>query len=147
VQARTVVIAGIATLVAIAFFAGVDLMRPSEERAHLGRLVERIGDDGLSPLIAVVERKFEASLRESTRSLWVLAIPIGIALIASLGRLGKRPLVRIREQIPTMSAGLVAIYVGAFLGSAVNDSGAIVGGLVFFTLSGFLAFTSLESTS
>ena len=44
----------------------------------------------------------------------------------------------LREKIPLLSAALVTIYVGAVLGSALNDSGAIVGGLVFFTLSGAL---------
>ena len=70
----------VATALAIAVFAGIDLMRPATERAHLGRLVERVNEDGFGPLFAIVERKFVAALRESTRSFWALAIPIGIAL-------------------------------------------------------------------
>ena len=136
----------LATALAIAVFAGIDLLRPENERAHLGRLVERVNDDGLSPLYAIVERKFVAAIRESTRSVWTLAIPIGIALIVALDRVGKRPLQILRERIPLLGAALTTIYVGAFLGSALNDSGAIVGGIMFFTLAGALAYASLEAT-
>ena len=34
-----------------------------KQRAHLGRLVERVNDDGLSPLYTIVERKFVAAIR------------------------------------------------------------------------------------
>ena len=146
VRTRTIVLAVVATALAIAVFAGVDLLRPENERAHLGRLVERVNDDGLSPLYAIVERKFVAAIRESTRSVWTLAIPIGIALIVALDRVGKRPLQILRERISLLGAALTTIYVGAFLGSALNDSGAIVGGIMFFTLAGALAYASLEAT-
>jgi hypothetical protein len=146
VRPRTVVIAAVATAVAIAIFAGIDLMRPSPERAHLGRLVERVSEDGVRPLFAIVERKFVAALRESTRSFWVLAIPLGIAFVIALGRIGKRPLLTLKERIPLLGAALTATYAGAVLGSLVNDSGAIVGGVVFFTLTGALAYLTLETT-
>ena len=146
IRARTLVLAIGATALAIAIFAGIDLMRPADERAHLGRLVERVNEDGFGPLFAIVERKFAAALRESTRSVWALAIPIGIALVVALDRVGRKPLMVLREKIPLLSAALVTIYVGALLGSALNDSGAIVGGLVFFTLSGALAYAALEAT-
>ena len=42
IRARTLVLAIGATALAIAIFAGIDLMRPADERAHLGRLVERV---------------------------------------------------------------------------------------------------------
>jgi hypothetical protein len=147
IRVRTLVLAVVVTAIAIAVFAGIDLMRPATERAHLGRLVERVDQDGFGPLFAIVQRKFAAALRESTRSLFAFAIPIGIALVVALDRVGNKPLAQLRERIPLLSAALVSIYVGAFLGSALNDSGAIVGGLVFFTLSGALAYAALEATS
>jgi hypothetical protein len=145
IRARTIVVAGVITLAAIGLFAGIDLARPEDERAHLGRLVERVNDDGFGPLFAIVQRKFEASLRESTRSFWVVAIPIGVGLIAALQYAGDRPLRRLRRDIPTLSITLVTLYAGAVLGSALNDSGAIVGGLLFFTLANALAYLAVES--
>ena len=135
VRLRTVAVAMTATAAAIALFAAVDLARPAEERAHLGRLVERVQRDGVGPLFAIVGRKLEAAMRESTKSFWVTAIPIVIVIVLVVGRAGRRPLARICEQIPTLRAALLAAIVGVVLGSALNDSGAIVGGTLSYMLS------------
>ncbi len=146
-RVRTILYALGATAAAIALFSAADLLRPADQRAHLGRLVERVsGGGGAAPLTAIVGRKFLAALNESTRSFWVTAIPIGIALIVVLSRLGDKPLARLHKQMPTLGIALVSIYLGAFLGSALNDSGAIVAGITFFTLSGSLCYLALEHT-
>ena len=54
---------------------------------------------------------------------------------------------RLREQIPTLRAGVVASIVAAVLGSAVNDSGAIVGGVTLFVLVASLAWLALDATA
>jgi hypothetical protein len=132
---RTAAIAVAATAAAIALFAAVDLARPADERAHLGRLVERVERDGVGPLFAIVGRKLEAALRESTKSFWVTAIPIAIAVLLVVSRAGARPLARIRDRAPTLRVALVAAFVGVVLGSALNDSGAIVGGTLSYMLT------------
>ena len=43
---RNVLLWGSLTLAAITLFAAVDLARPSDERTHLGRLVESVSDEG-----------------------------------------------------------------------------------------------------
>jgi hypothetical protein len=145
-RVRTVVIAIGATIAAIAAFAAIDVARPADQRAHLGRLVERVGNDGAQPLTSVVHRKLLAALNESVHSYWLAAIPIGLLLLYALSRLGDRPLERLRKQMPALGVVLAATIVVAVLGSALNDSGAIVGGIVFFTLSGALCYLTLETT-
>ena len=106
IRARTLVLAIGATALAIAIFAGIDLMRPATERAHLGRLVERVNEDGFGPLFAIVERKFEAALREVDASVWALAIPIGIALVVALDRVGRKPLDGAAREDPAAERGV-----------------------------------------
>ena len=130
---------GALTVLAVVVFGFVDLARPPQQRAHLGRLFERVGREGAQPLISIVERKFLANLRVSTSSFWVAAIPIGVALWAFLRRWSTRPLAAVHAQIPTLHAGLVAGVVAAVLGSLVNDSGAIVGGVATLVLGASLA--------
>ena len=77
----------------------------------------------------IMERKLLANLRVTTSSFWVAAIPVAIAFLVFLARYPGRPLDGLRRSIPTLQAGLVAAYVAAVLGSVVNDSGAIVGGV------------------
>ena len=145
VRWRSLVIAGVLTLAAVVGFGLLDLARPEGQRAHLGRLFERVGDEGMQPLFDIVERKLLANLRVTTSSFWVAAIPVAIAFIVFLARYPGRPLDRLRRKIPTLQAGLVAAYLAAVLGSAVNDSGAIVGGVTLMVLATALAVLVLES--
>jgi hypothetical protein len=144
VRWRSLVIAGVLTLAAVVGFGLLDLARPEGQRAHLGRLFERVGDEGLQPLIDIVERKLLANLRVTTSSFWVAAIPVAIAFIVFLARYPGRPLDGLRRNVSTLQAGLVAAYLAALLGSAVNDSGAIVGGVTLMVLATALAVLVLE---
>ena len=139
-RVRAVALAGVATAAVIVVFGFLDLSRPPTQRAHLGRLFERIGQEGLEPLVSVVERKLLANLEVSTGSAWVLAIPIGVAFWVFLARHRTHGLARISRRIPTLHAGLVGSRRRRRLGSLLNDSGAIVGGIVFTVVAVALAF-------
>jgi hypothetical protein len=141
---RNILLTGFATVGAVVVFGFIDLARPPAERAHLGRLFERIGNEGLEPLTSIVTRKAVANLRVSTSSFWVAAIPIAVGLWVFLRWWRTRPLADVHAALPTLHAALVAAAVAAALGSAVNDSGAIVGGvacLVIATSTIYLTLT------
>ena len=144
IRIRSVLAAGLATGVAIIAFGLLDLSRPPDERAHLGRLFERVGDEGLGPLFSLMQRKLLANLEVSTSSLWVAAIPIGLAFWVFVVRAPRPPLERLRASTPTLSAGLAATTVAAVLGSLVNDSGAIIAGVAAMVLTASLVWLTLE---
>ena len=135
IRLRTVAAAAAATVVAVTAFGLLDLARPPTQRAHLGRLFERVGDEGLGPLISIVQRKLLANLAVSTSSFWVAAIPLAAAVWLLVARHPSRPLERLRAKVPALGAGLAAALVAAVLGSALNDSGAIVGGVAAMVLT------------
>ena len=139
VRLGLVAVAGAAGVLATVAFGFLDLARPPGERAHLGRLFERIGDDGLDPLVSIIERKLVANISVSTSSFWVAALPLGAALFAFAARHPTRPFAQIRSQVPGLGAGLAAALVGAVLGSILNDSGLIVGGVAVLVLTATLA--------
>jgi hypothetical protein len=145
VKLRHLLIGGVVTVGAVTAFGLLDLARPAEERGHLGRLFERIGDEGLRPLTDIMERKALANLRVTTTSFWVAAIPIAVAFIVFLARYPGRPLDRLRARIPTLQAGLLACALAAVLGSGANDSGAIVGGVTLMVVAAALAHLTLEA--
>ena len=144
VRVRTVVVGLLATAAAVAAFGMLDLARPAGERAHLGRLFERVGNEGVGPLLSIMERKLLANLGVTTSSFWVAVIPIAVVFLVFLSRYPTHPMARLRERIPTLRAGVVATIVAAVLGSAVNDSGAIVGGVALFVLVASLAWLALD---
>jgi hypothetical protein len=141
---RTVVVGLLATALAVTGFGLLDLARPAGERAHLGRLFERVGDEGLEPLVSIMERKLLANLGVTTSSFWVAAIPIAVAFLVFLHKYPTQPMARMREQVPTLRAGVAASLVAAVLGSAVNDSGAIVGGVTLLVLVASLAWLAID---
>ncbi|HEY8527196.1 MAG TPA: hypothetical protein VIL48_19665 [Acidimicrobiales bacterium] len=142
---RHLLVGAVVTVAAVILFGFLDLLRPAEERSHLGRLFERIGEEGLQPLLDVMERKALANLEVTTTSFWVAAIPIAVAFIVFLARYPGRPLERLRARITTLRAGLLACVVAAVLGSAANDSGAIVGGVTLMVVAAALAHLVVES--
>jgi hypothetical protein len=150
VRPRTVLLGLLATVAAVAAFGLVDLARPEGERAHLGRLFERVGDEGLEPLLSIMERKALANLGVTTSSFWVAVIPVAVAFLVFLARYPTRPLGDLYARIPPLRAGVWAAIVAAILGSAVNDSGAIVGGVTLFVLVlglGWLALDAMPATA
>jgi hypothetical protein len=135
IRLRTLLLGGVAAAGAVVAFGFLDLARPASQRAHLGRLFERIGDEGMGPLVSIVQRKMVANLEVSTSSFWVAAIPVAVAVFLLVARHPDRPLERLRARIPTLPAGLAAATVAAVLGSLLNDSGAIVGGVAATVLT------------
>jgi len=144
IRLRTVVTGMVATAVAITAFGFLDLARPPEERAHLGRLFERVGDEGVGPLLSIMERKLLANLQVSTSSFWVAAIPVAVAFWVFLTRYPGRPIAALTSRVPTLGAGMAAALVAAVLGSMVNDSGAIVGGVSALVLTASLIHLATE---
>lgn len=138
IRLRLLALGGLAAAVAITAFGLLDLSRPPEQRAHLGRLFERVGNEGLEPLISIMERKLLANLSVSTSSFWVAAIPVAIAFWVFLRRFPGRPVDALTARIPALPAALAAALVAAVLGSLVNDSGAIVGGVAAMVLTASL---------
>jgi hypothetical protein len=145
VRLRTLVVGALATGGAILAFGLLDLTRDPSDRGHLGRLFERIGDEGPSPVLSMIERKLTANLEVSTSSLWVLAIPLGLAFWLYLRRSQGRPFEALAASFATLPAGLWAALVAAVLGSAVNDSGAIIGGVMAMVVAVSLAVLLVSS--
>jgi hypothetical protein len=98
----------------------------------------------VGPLISIMQRKLLANLEVSTSSLWVAAVPIAVAFWVFLVRRPSAPFERLRAATPTLPAGLAAALVAAVLGSLVNDSGAIVGGVAAMVLTAALVWLALE---
>ncbi|HKH24042.1 MAG TPA: hypothetical protein VKA42_01170 [Acidimicrobiales bacterium] len=144
IRLRSLVVAGLATVVAVVAFGLLDLSRPEGRRAHLGRLFERVGDEGVQPLLDIMERKLLANVGVTTSSFWVAAIPVAVGFIVFLARYPGRPLACVRERIPALQAGLVAAYVATVVGSVVNDSGMIVGGITLTVLAVSLLVLALD---
>ena len=117
---RLVAIWGSATLVVIGLFAAIDLSRPSDSRTHLGRLVERMGDEGLGSFTTVITRKLAANLGVITSTVWTAMVPLALLGVYLLWR-APGAARAIRDAIPESLAGLLVVGV---LGSRSTTRGS-----------------------
>jgi hypothetical protein len=145
IRARAVGYAVAATVLAIGAFAVLDRVRPAGAETHLGRLVDRVGDDGWDSFETVVLRKAETSLQTFVDSIWTLMIPVALLFLAFLiwavpGRLG-----RLVARYPEMRPALVGVGIVAVLGAALNDSGVAVPGVMLAILNAALVYLALRT--
>lgn len=107
----------------VGVIAGLDYLRPEEDRSHLGRFVESLvrGDAA-----TIVERKLEANVSLLTTSVLTLMVPLVLVFLAFLIRRpgGLLPWTFVR--VPTLRAGLLAVLVLGLVGALVNDSGVAI---------------------
>lgn len=140
---RTVVvwvIGGVLAMVAMGF---LDLARPEDQRTHLGRLFERIGDEGFGAFVTVIFRKLNANLMVLTSSEWILMVPVVFAFVLYLIWRAPGRLHRIQELIPQERASLYGFTVVAVLGFTLNDSGIAIPGVMLGVLNASLVYLVL----
>lgn len=131
---------GVAAMVAVGF---LDLSRPEDQRTHLGRLFERIGDEGFGAFVTVILRKLNANLTVLTSSEWILMVPVVFAFVLYLIWKAPGRLHRIQELIPQERASLYGFTVVAVLGFALNDSGIAIPGVMLGVLNASLVYLLL----
>jgi hypothetical protein len=105
----------------------LDLLRPADERTHIGRFFEQVGRDGLGGLFLVVRRKAGENLASFGHTIFVWMIPVAVGfaviylLVAKPGTVAG--LVR---RVKTFKATMLALCVTAVLGYLLNDSGVAI---------------------
>jgi hypothetical protein len=126
VRVRTIVVCGVGAVAAVTLFGLVDLARPEDQRSHLGRLFERIADDGWSSFATVIARKAGTNLSGLTTSVWMWMVPIAAGLVVWLVWKTPARLRAIDRRIPQLRAAVVGLAIVGVLGFALNDTGIAV---------------------
>ena len=108
----------------------LDLLRPPDDRTHVGKFFQKVGTD-LDGATLVVRRK-------ATLNLSVFGHSVLLGTIVVVALLRRVPLVRAPAvaaptvaAIATAEATVVAFLVVAVLGIALNDSGITIAGMMF----------------
>ena len=118
-------------LVVTGLVAGfVDLSRPANERTHVGRFFEKIGEDGPAGFFTVIGRKLGLMIGTFSNTAWVL-------LVLSVRDPRRARVPAHRRDDPTVRArarrcgpGSCASAVLVVLATALNDSGVQVTGMM-----------------
>jgi hypothetical protein len=122
---RTVwVLAGV--LVAAGLVVGaIDVLRPSDQRTHVGKFFEKAGTDfGAATL--VLRRKASENLSTLGHSLLLFCIVALVVLVAYLWWVRPRSLRTVYARVSTARITAIAFGIVALLGFALNDSGITI---------------------
>ncbi|MCU1456730.1 MAG: hypothetical protein JWL73_822 [Actinomycetia bacterium] len=138
---------GAATIAAITVLGFIDLARPAAQRTHLGRLFEKIGNQGSGGFSTVILRKAGQNVSTLDSSTWrPMLVVILISLVFMAWRAPQlwRSLER---RIPEMRAALIGVATFAVTGYAVNDSGIAIPGMMLGVLNASLVYLVAETRS
>lgn len=141
---QRVILTGLGTLLVLGAFGVLDLLRPPEDRTHLGRFFDMVGDQGVEGLLRVVERKLASNLNILTSSVWALLIPASLAFLVFLIRARPRVLRQLEDTIPGLRLCLIGTLALGVLGAALNDSGVAIPGIMLVLALPYVSYLALH---
>jgi hypothetical protein len=145
VRWKLIALYGAATIGLLAIFAAIDLTRPLDKRTHLGRLVASgEGQGGFHSVSTLIQRKLSENTSVLFSSIWTIMLPVVLAGIAYLIYRAPRRMRGIHERIPQLSAALVGLLVVTVLGTALNDSGIAIAGVMLGVMTPVLVVVTMR---
>jgi hypothetical protein len=125
----------------------LDLLRPRNQRSHVGRFFEKVGNEGFSGFSSVIERKSGENAATISTTIYLVLIVVVVIAGILLWLRPPRPLVGALDRVPTLRPASVSLGVLIVLSYALNDSGlaipAIMLALVAATAS-YLLFEGVD---
>jgi hypothetical protein len=108
----------------------LDLLRPPDDRTHVGKFFQKVGTD-LDAATLVIRRKASLNLSVLGHSVLLGTVVVVVLLVAFLWYVRPRTLRPTVSAITTAKATVLAFGVVAVLGTALNDSGIAIAGMMF----------------
>jgi hypothetical protein len=145
VRWKLVAIYAAATVAVVAIFAVIDVSRPAGKRTHLGRLIASSGGEGgFSSLSTMLRRKLSENTAVLFSSVWMIMLPLVLAGIAYLIYRAPGRMRGLHERLPQLSAGLVGLGIATTLGTALNDSGIAIAGVMLGVMTPVLIVVTVR---
>jgi hypothetical protein len=145
VRWKLVAIYGAATVVLLAIFAAIDVSRAADKQTHLGRLIASGGGNGgLHSVSTLIERKLSENTAVLFSSVWSIMFPLVLAGIAYLIYRAPGRMRGLHERLPQLSAGLVGLGIVTVLGTALNDSGIAIAGVMLGVMTPVLIVVTVR---
>jgi hypothetical protein len=138
-----------AAVATVAAFGGLDLLRPPAQRTHLGRLLERMADEGLAPLWDAIARKADVAwdLALPAARRWLPLVPAGLAFVVFVS-FGPRAALRgLGTRMPQLGPAVAGVLVVGALGFALNDSGVAIPAMMLGVLTPALVHLTLAPSA
>jgi hypothetical protein len=126
---------------------GLDLLRPANQRTHVGRLFEKIGSEGVSGFATVLQRKGAENTATLGAATYLLMIAVVIGAVIVLYVRPPRLLAATVTRIPTLRATAAAMIVLGVLGYGLNDSGIAVPAIMLAVVAPAVVYLVIDTTT
>ncbi len=148
---RRVTLKAVSGLLGILLASGLvvgflDLLRPADQRTHVGRFFEKVGNDGFSGFATVIERKGGENVATLSRPIYFLVIAAVVAAGIYLWRQPPRPLATAVSRVPTLPPAAVCLVVLAVLSYGLNDSGLAIPAVMLSLVAAAGAYLVADAT-
>lgn len=140
VRVRHFVALGVIVVVAGLSVGFVDLLRPAQQRTHIGQFFSQVGNHGWSGFTMVIGRKINENLETFSNTGWLLLLIAGLALLAFLAWGPTQSLRRLLDSPPAARATAASLATLMVLGYAFKDSGIAVPAMMLGVTVAALAF-------
>jgi len=104
----------------------LDLLRPADQRTHVGRFFAKVGNEGFAGFSTVIERKGGENTATLASPVYIVLIVVVLAAGVALWYRPPRLLAEAVTRTPTLRAGGAALAVLVVLSYALNDSGIAI---------------------
>jgi hypothetical protein len=143
IRVRTVAILGVVLVVSGLLVGFADLMRPKDQRTHVGRFFDKVANDGLGGFTLTVRRKLIENFQSftGTKLLWIL--PIVAVLVWYLWRTPNGRIHQLFTDVPVIRQTMLALAVVAVLGYALNDTGIPIPALMAVVFECVVVYVAL----
>ena len=102
------------------------------------------GSGGLHSVSTLIDRKLSENTGVLFGSLWTIMLPVVLAGIAYLVYRAPGRMRGLHERIPQLSAALVGLLIVAVLGTALNDSGIAIAGVMLGVMTPVLVVVTMR---
>jgi hypothetical protein len=124
----------------------LDLLRPRDQRSHVGRFFEKVGNEGFSGFSSVIERKSGENAATFSSTIYLVLIAVVLIAAVLLWLRPPRPLVDVLARVPTLRPGAISLAVLLLLSYGLNDSGLSIPAIMLALVAAATAYLLFETS-
>jgi hypothetical protein len=145
-----VTLRAVLALVGILLFSGLavgflDLLRPRDQRTHVGRFFEKVGNEGFSGFSSVIERKSGENAASFSSTIYLVLIVVVVVAGVLLLLRPPRPLAGALARVPTLRPAAVSIAMLILLSYGLNDSGLAIPAIMLALVTAVASYVMVEA--
>jgi hypothetical protein len=146
---RRVTVKAVLALVGILVASGLvvgflDLLRPHDQRSHVGRFFEKVGNEGFSGFSSVIERKSGENAATFSSTIYIVLIVIVVIAGVLLWRRSPRPLVGVVDRVTALRPASVSLGLLILLSYGLNDSGLAIPAIMLALVTATASYLLFE---